>query len=209
MNLSGRVYPDLRREGRDEIGDGHPQVNLIGMRRISCRTLYYGVCVGVWVRDLVSDWPRPFGRPFDSAFIPDLRIGNCATLRIVVRMSGIRDDVCLQLLDHGGVIVEKRRVRVIVDEASQFARNRIAGKSDGGLERLYLQPALPRTFVGFPAPIVSTQRTKPSFQPAPKPSEVIEFRHLPPGRSTAADWECRLTHTGGQGIPVRLLGKTL
>ena len=71
-------------------------------------------------------------------------------------MYSIGDDVGRHLLDDGGMIIEKRGMRGVVDQASQFTRDGITGKKNAGLERLDLKPALPLTFVSLPGPITST-----------------------------------------------------
>jgi hypothetical protein len=46
----------------------------------------------------------------------------------VVSVSGIGGGVSRHLLDNGGMIVEECGMRDIIDETSQLARDRIAGK---------------------------------------------------------------------------------
>jgi hypothetical protein len=76
-----------------------------------------------------------------------MRAGNDAPLGIVVRMVRIRDDVCLQLLDDGRMIVDEHGMSGVIQEASEFARHGIAGKQDTGLQRLHLKPALALVFI--------------------------------------------------------------
>jgi len=53
------------------------------------------------------------------------------------------------------MVIDEHGVSGVVDETSEFARHRIAGKQNAGLERLYLKPALTLTFVGLTHPIGS------------------------------------------------------
>jgi hypothetical protein len=76
-----------------------------------------------------------------------MRVGNDTRLGVVVRMARIRDDVRLQLLDDGRVIVDEHGMRGVVHEAREFARHGIAGKQDTGLKRLHLKPALALVFI--------------------------------------------------------------
>ena len=89
----------------------------------------------------------PPGGPFDPPFIPNMRAGNDDPLGIVVRMARIRDDVRLQLLDDGRMIVDEHGMSGVIHEASEFARHGIAGKQDTGLQRLHLKPALALVFI--------------------------------------------------------------
>jgi hypothetical protein len=82
-----------------------------------------------------------------------LRAGNRDVLIGVVCVFRIRDDVRLQLLDDGSMVIDEHGMSGVVDETSEFARHRIAGQQDAGLERLYLKPALTLTFVGLTHPI--------------------------------------------------------
>ena len=74
----------------------------------------------------------------------------------MVRVSSVGGDVGRHLLDDSGMIIKKGGMRRVVDEACQFARYRIAGKKNAGLERLDLKSALTLTFVSFPGPTAST-----------------------------------------------------
>jgi hypothetical protein len=78
-----------------------------------------------------------------------MRVGDDASLGVVVRMTSIRDDVRLQLLDDGRMIVDEHGMRGVVHEAGKFARDGIAGKQDTGLQRLNLKPALALVFIGL------------------------------------------------------------
>jgi hypothetical protein len=62
-------------------------------------------------------------------------------------MGRIRDDVRLQLLDDGRMIVDEHGMSGVIHEASEFARHGIAGKQDTGLQRLHLKPALALVFI--------------------------------------------------------------
>jgi hypothetical protein len=113
-----------------------------------------------------------------------MRSGNSAISGTVVGVSGIRDDVRRQLLDHGGVIVEKHRMSGVVDEASQFARYRIAGKQDTRLERLDLKSALTLALVRVTGPVAPRRHAEHGAQPTPKPILVTSNDHLFPGPQT-------------------------
>jgi len=71
-------------------------------------------------------------------------------------MASVGDDVRRHLLDDSGMIIDKRCMRGVVDEASQLARYGIAGEKNARLEWLDLKPALPLAFISLPGAIVST-----------------------------------------------------
>ena len=130
VTVSSTFDRHLRREGRDEVSDRHPQVDLARDG---------SVLSGVRL--------TPFGRPCDPAFISCLCAGNHDVLIGVVCVFRIRDHFRLQLLDDGRMIVDEHGMSGVIHKASEFAHHGIAGKQDTGLQRLHLKPTLALVFI--------------------------------------------------------------
>ena len=130
VTVSNTFDRHLRREGRDEVSDRHPQVDLARDG---------SVLSGVRL--------TPFGRPCDPAFISCLCAGNHDVLIGVVCVFRIRDHFRLQLLDDGRMIVDEHGMSGVIHQASEFAHHGIARKQDTRLQRLHLKPTLALVFI--------------------------------------------------------------